>query len=79
MINGLKESDPPIDYPSIREHGFEHIDDWLIEKKKENDIFAIDWYIGYLNRTILMLYHTITDHNSAIIRRAYKILEKWEG
>ena len=31
----IKLSDPIIDYPSLREYGFEHIDDWLEANKED--------------------------------------------
>ena len=37
MINGLKKSDPIIDFPDIKVFGFEHIDDWLCERQKKED------------------------------------------
>ena len=79
MINGLKESDPIIDYPSIKEYSFEHVDEWLCDRQKKEDTFAIKWYLQYVEKTILKLLHDIDDLNSAIIRRGYKILDKWEG
>ena len=79
MINGHKQSDPIIDYPSLREYGFEHIDEWLMDCEKIEDNFAIKFYLKYVNQTILELMHKIDDQNASIIRRGFKILEKWEG
>ena len=36
MINGIKKSDPIIDYPSLTKYGYEHIDDWLEDNKKDD-------------------------------------------
>ena len=79
MINGLKKSDPIIDFPDIQEYGFEHIDDWLCDCQKRNDSFAVKWYLQYVEKTIYKLMHKIDDQNASIIRRGFKILEKWEG
>ena len=79
MINGIKKSDPIIDYPSLAKYGFEHIDDWLCECEKRNDTFAIKFYLRYVNKKITMLLTKVDDQNASIIRRGFKILEKWEG
>ena len=79
MINGLKKSDPIIDFPDIKVFGFEHIDDWLCDCQKRNDSFAVKWYLQYVEKTIYELMHKIDDQNASIIRRGFKILEKWEG
>ena len=79
MINGLKKSDPIIDFPDIKEYGFEHVDDWLCDRQKTEDSFAIKWYLQYVEKTIYGLMHNIDDNNASIIRRGFKILEKWEG
>ena len=79
MINGLKDSDPIIDYPNIKEYSFEHIDNWLCDCQKRNDSFAVKWYLQYVEKTIYGLMHNIDDNNASIIRRGFKILEKWEG
>ena len=76
MTKGIKLSDPIINYPSLREYGFEHIDDWL-EENKEDD-FLIKFYCKYMDKTIMELLSKIDDQNSAIIRRGFKLLEKWE-
>lgn len=77
MINGIKKSDPIIDYPSLAKYGYEHIDDWL-EKNKEDD-FLIKFYCRYINKTITRLLTKLDDQNASVIRRGYKLLEKWEG
>ena len=79
MINGHKKSDPIIDYPSLRENGFEHIDEWLLDCQKRDDTFAIKFYLKYIHTTILELIHKVDDNTASIIRRGYKLLEKWEG
>ena len=80
MINGMKPSDPIVDYPDLKEYSFEHIDDWLLDCQKRDDTFAIKFYLKYIiHATILELIHKIDDHNASIIRRGYKLLEKWEG
>jgi hypothetical protein len=79
MINGLKKSDPIIEYPSLKKYGFEHIDDWLMECQKRNDSFAIKFYLRYVHKIINKLIHNVDDQNASIIRRGFKILEKWEG
>jgi len=79
MINGLKKSDPIIEYPSLKKYGFEHIDDWLCDCQKRNDSFAIKFYLRYVHKIINKLIHNVDDQNASIIRRGFKILEKWEG
>ena len=79
MINGLKESDPIIEYPSLKKYGFEHIDDWLCDCQKRNDSFAIKFYLRYVHKIINKLIHNVDDQNASIIRRGYKILDKWQG
>ena len=76
MTKGIKLSDLIINYPSLREYGFEHIDDWL-EENKEDD-FLIKFYCKYMDKTIMELLSKIDDQNSAIIRRGFKLLEKWD-
>ena len=78
MINGMKKSDPIIDYPSLRTHSFEDINLWLEDMKKKEDSYAIKFYLRYVNKIILKLFHKIDDQNASIIRRGFKILEKWE-
>ena len=77
MINGLKKSDPIINYPSLAKYGYEHIDDWLEENKK--DKFLIKFYCDYMNKTITRLLTKLDDQNATVIRRGYKLLDKWEG
>ena len=77
MINGIKKSDPIIDYPSLTKYGFEHIDDWLEENKKDD--FLIKFYCQYMNKTITRLLTKLDDQNATVIRRGYKLLEKWEN
>ena len=77
MINGLKKSDPIINYPSLAKYGYEHIDDWLEENKK--DKFLIKFYSDYMNNTITRLLTKLDDQNATVIRRGYKLLDKWEG
>ena len=79
MITGIKKSDPIIDYPNLAKYGFEHIDDWLCECEKRNDNFAIKFYCDYINKTITRLITRLDDQNATVIRRGYKLLEKWEG
>ena len=61
MTKGIKLSDPIINYPSLREYGFEHIDDWL-EENKEDD-FLIKFYCKYMDKTIMELLSKIDDQN----------------
>ena len=77
MINGIKKSDPIIDYPSLTKYGYEHIDDWLEENKKDD--FLIKFYCQYMNKTITRLLTKLDDQNATVIRRGYKLLEKWEN
>ena len=77
MINGLKKSDPIINYPSLAKYGYEHIDDWLEENKK--DKFLIKFYCDYMNKTITRLLTKLDDQNATVIRRGYKLLDKLEG
>ena len=77
MINGLKKSDPIINYTSLAKYGYEHIDDWLEENKK--DKFLIKFYCDYMNKTITRLLTKLDDQNATVIRRGYKLLDKWEG
>jgi len=77
MINGIKKSDPIIDYPSLAQFSYEHIDDWLTENKK--DKYLIKFYCRYMNKTITRLLTKLDDQNASVIRRGYKLLEKWEG
>ena len=79
MTKGIKLSDPIINYPSLREHGFEHIDKWLCECEKRNDTYAIKWYLRYLDKTINELLTRLDDNNASIIRRGMKLLDHWEG
>ena len=77
MINGVKLSDPIINYPSLREFSFEEIDQWLTDNQA--DTYLIKFYVHYINKTILILFRKIDDQHASIIRRGFKLLEKWEG
>ena len=54
MINGVKLSDPIINYPSLREFSFEEIDQWLTDNQA--DTYLIKFYVHYINKTILILF-----------------------
>ena len=77
MIYGIKKSDAIIDYHSLTKYGYEHIDDWLEENKKDD--FLIKFYCQYMNKTITRLLTKLDDQNATVIRRGYKLLEKWEN
>jgi hypothetical protein len=76
MTKGIKKSDPIIDYPEIQDFAFEHIDEWLEENK--DDEYLIKLYCSILNQRIIMLLKKLDDNSASIIRRAFKLLEKWE-
>ncbi len=77
MINGIKKSDPIIDYLSLSKYSYEEIDLWLTDNK--DDQFLIKFYIRYINQRMTELLLKVDDQNASIIRRGFKLLEKWEG
>ena len=77
MINGIKKSDPIIDYLEITEYSFEEIDEWLTDNK--DDQFLIRFYVHYINQRMTELLTKVDDQNASIIRRGFKLLDKWEG
>jgi len=80
MNKGMKKSDPIIsDYPDIRDKTFSEIDEWLENKKSENDDYAIAWYINtYLSPYITQLLTILDDNNASMIRKGWEILDKWD-
>ena len=76
MTKGIKLSDPIINYPSLRDYSYEEIDAWLEDNKEDN--YLIKFYCRYINKTITEYLTRLDDNNASIIRRGFKLLEKWD-
>ena len=47
-MKGYKKSDPVINYPELALCSIEQIEQWLADKKSQDDMYAIKWYKHYL-------------------------------
>ena len=64
----------------IKEKSIQELEEPVEAAEEENkeDKFLIKFYCKYMDKTIIELLSKIDDNNSAIIRRGFKLLEKWD-